>query len=110
MIRDRTTAARRTVYSLLGAGFHWIAGLNNPCLKRMLNTSILPRLLYALESLVVMDKHKEMLDVFLRDLKQIQALPRQTANEAPSIILGIPTAEAALDIRILNFFGKIISR
>ena len=94
----------------MGAGFHGIGGVTNACLKKMLEAYVLPRLLYALESLVIKDKQKEMLDVFLRDLlKRIQALPTRTANEAPYLLMGCLPAEAMLDINTLNFFGRIIT-
>ena len=55
-----------------------------------------------------MQKQKESLDVFLKDIiKQVQALPQRTAKEDSYLLFGIFQAEALLDISILNFFGKI---
>ena len=109
IINDRVSAARKASYSLMGTDFLGIGGVNNQCLKQYRNAFVLPRLLYALESLVVMQKQKA-LDVFLKDiLKQVQALSQRTANEAPYMYLlfGILPAEALLDINILTFFVKI---
>ena len=108
-IQDRISDARRTVFGLMKAGFHGVTGVSNPCLKRMLDLYIMPRLLYGLESLIVTAKQKELLDGFLRDLlKRIQDLPQRTANEAPYLLFHCIIAEGALDIRLLSFFGKII--
>ena len=109
-IQDKITLARRTAYSLLGVGFHGVGGVNNACIKKMLQLYILPRLLYALESLVVTQKQKNKLEDFYKDLlKRIQALPQRTANEAPYLLMGSITVEGMMDIRLLSFFGKIMS-
>ena len=77
-------------------------------LKQYLNAFVLSRLLYALESLMVMQKQKEALDVFLKNiLKRVQALPQRTVNEAPYLLFRILPAEALHDINILNFFRKL---
>ena len=109
-IQDRITSARRVTYGLMKAGFHGTKGLANPCLRRILNLYILPRLLYALESLVVTSKQTNLLDAFLKDLlKRIQALPQRTANEAPYLLFHTIPAEGLLNIKLLSFFGKIIA-
>ncbi len=109
-IEDRIKTARRTAYSLFSAGFHGISGLNNQCLKRMLDLFIMPVLLYGLESLIISDKQKSMLEEFLKDiLKRIQSLPTRTANEAAYLLFNYMTAEGALDYRLLCFLGKILS-
>lgn len=92
------------------AGFHGTTGLTNACLKRMIDLYIIPRLLYGLESLIVTEKQKTLLETAYRDLlKRIQALPQRTANEAPYLLFHSTTAEGTLDIRTLTFFGKIIN-
>ena len=110
VIQDRIKTARRTACALLGAGFHGKAGVGNPCLKKMLDTYVTPRLLYGLEALLITSKQKSMLESFTRDLlKKLQCLPSRTANEAPYILLNILPMEAQLDMKILSFFGKIIA-
>ena len=110
VVEDRTKTARRTGFSLLGAGFHGKAGLGNPCLKKMMDTYIMPRLLYGLEALIVTDKHKATLEAFTRDLlKKLQSLPPRTANEASYILFNTLPTEALLDIKTLTFFGKVIA-
>ena len=109
LINDRIVVARRTAFSLLGAGLHGSGGINNPTMKKIMEVYVIPRLLYALESLIVTQKQKEALDVFFRDLlKRLQALPQRTANEAPYLLFGMLPAEALLDIRTLIFLGKIM--
>ena len=110
LINDRITTARRTGFGIIGAGLHGIGGINNACTKKIIDTYIIPRLLYGLESLVITTKQKELLDGFLRDLlKKVQALPQRTANEAPYLLLNTITAEGLLDIKLLTFFGKVVS-
>ena len=110
VIEERVKLARRTAYSLLGAGFHGTSGINNSCLKRIMDIYVLPRLFYGLESLIITDKQKKILDDFYKGLlKQIQSLPKRTANEAPYVLFDTIPAEGLLDIRILTFLGKILS-
>ena len=111
IIKDRVSTARKTayMYSLMCSVFQCNGRVNNQCFSQYLNAFVLPRLLYALESLVVMQKQKEALDVFLKDiLKVVQALTQGTANEAPYLLFGILPVEALLHINILSFFGKLI--
>jgi hypothetical protein len=109
-IDQRIQCARRTAYSLLGAGAHGIGGLNTPTLRAMVSTYVTPRLLYGLESLIVSEKQKAKLDLFYKQLlRQLQGLPKRTACEALYLLFGTLPMEAILDIRTLTFFGKIIS-
>ena len=109
-IKDRICTARRTAYALLGAGFHGAGGVNNPTMKKLLECYILPRLLYGLEALIVSSKQVQELEAFTRDLlKRLQALPSRTANEAAYILMNVLPIEAQLDIRTLNFFGKMLA-
>ena len=68
LIHDRITSARCTACGMMGDGFYGIGVVNNPCNKRVVDLYIIPWLLYALESLVITTKQKELLDAFLRSL------------------------------------------
>ena len=77
----------------------------------MLDTYILLRMLYGLETLSISPKNKEMLGILQKILKRIQSIPQRTANEASYmyILFGILPAEALLDIKTLIFFHNIIT-
>ena len=110
-IKDKIKLARRTAYSLMGAGFHGINGLSPVTTKRMMQLYITPRLLFGLEALIINTKQRELLEKYYRTLlRRIQSLPDSTAVEALYILSGTLPIEAQLDIRTLTFFGKIANR
>ena len=94
LIEDRITAhclcldgsrltARLTAYALVGAGFHRHNGLNPKPSVYIYNTYVLPRLLYRLETIILLQKDIEKLDKFHKDiLRRIQHLPERTALSA----------------------------
>ena len=110
VINNRVKCARHTAYSLMGAGFHGISGVCNPCLKKILDTYILSRKMYGLKVLIISPKWKKMLEASFRQmLKRIQCFPQRTANEVRYILFGILPAEALLDSKTLIFFHNIIT-
>jgi hypothetical protein len=107
-ILDKVKLARRTAYSLMGAGFHGVNGLGLTTTREMTQLYVTPRLLYGLETLILNIKQREILEVYYRTLlRRLQSLPDTTAIEAIYILAGVLPVEAQLDIKILNFFGKI---
>jgi hypothetical protein len=107
-ILDKVKLARRTAYSLMGAGFHGVNGLGLTTTREMTQLYVTPRLLYGLETLILNIKQREILEVYYRTLlRRLQSLPDTTAIEALYILAGVLPVEAQLDIKILHFFGKI---
>ena len=75
------TAARRTAYSLLGAGLHGRNGLDPMTSMRVITLYVVPRLLHGLEATVLQKSDINELDKFFKKLlRQIQHLPESTAR------------------------------
>jgi hypothetical protein len=107
-LEDRVKLARRTVYALMGTGLHGINGVSPQSIKKMLNTYVIPRLIFGLEAMILTDKQKEYLDKYFRNLlKQLLSLPKCAGNESTYLLMGMPPIQAILDIRTLLFFGTI---
>ena len=102
------TAARRTAYSLLGAGLHGRNGLDPMTSMRVITLYVVPRLLHGLEATVLQKSDINELDKFFKKLlRQIQHLPESTATEAIYLMLGALPIEAEIHARMLSLFGNI---
>ncbi|VDI25646.1 Hypothetical predicted protein [Mytilus galloprovincialis] len=105
---ENITKARRSAYSLLGAGFHGHNGLDPESLLHIYKTYILPVLLYGMELLTPSGKPLEQLEIFQkRMLKQILSLPTRCPDPAVYILTGILPVEAQIHIKTLTFFNNI---
>jgi hypothetical protein len=110
-IEARIQSARRTAYSLTGAGYHGLNGVGPEIGKQLWNIYIQPRLLYSLETLILAMKDISELESFQRvQLRLMQHLPKSTATPALYLLLGIPPIEAQLDITTLVYFVDIMRR
>ena len=109
LISDRIQLARRTTYSLTGAGFHGNTGISPSVCRRMISTYIIPRLLFGLEAMILTDRQLQRLEVYLRQLlRQLQNFSDRVANSAVLLLIGIPPVAAQLHIRTLTFLGSIM--
>ena len=107
-IPDRIQVARRTSYALMGTGVHGKNGLSPVVSLKIINTYVIPRLLYGLEATVLSKKQLEDLERFHKGLlRKIQGLPGNVASEATYYMLGTIPIEAQLHIRALSLFGAI---
>ena len=108
-ISARIKTARRTVYSLMGAGMYGLNGINPTVSMKIIEIYIIPRLMYGLECLVITQKELQPMELYYRELlRQIQHLPKSTANPACYLLLGAVPIEALLHIRKLTLFGNIL--
>ena len=82
-IQARITEARRTAYSLLGAG---LCGMNGPGPEvaiQLYSTYVMPVLLYGLEALVLKEKDVNTQELYhRRNIRHILHLPTSTASSA----------------------------
>ena len=107
-IASRIQQARRAAYALMGAGLHGGNGLSPQVSLKILNTYIIPRLLYGLEAVILTKKDIDDLNFFHKSiLRRLQGLPKSTATEAIFILIGATPVTAELHIRILSLFGAI---
>jgi hypothetical protein len=110
-IQNRVQTARRTGYSLMGAGYHGLNGVGPEVGRHLWLTYVQPRLLYGLESLILSRKELDDLENYLRiNLRAIQHLPKSTATPALYLLSGVPPIEAQLDITTLVYFTKALRR
>ena len=106
----RIKTARRAAYAMMGAGLHGLNGLNPSVSMKLIETYILPRLLYGLDAMITSDTDISSIEKYYRTLlRQIQHLPTNTANEAIYLLVGALPVEAHLDIRILSLFNRVAS-
>ena len=108
-ITNRVTKARKTAYSLMGAGLHGLNGAGPLVALMMHITYVIPTLLYGLEALVLSAEEIKPLELFHRkNLRLIQHLPQSTANCAIHLLSGILPIEAQIHCRVLSLFRNIL--
>ena len=78
-MEEKTKSARRAAHALKDAGFHGYNRLNPKVAKTIYNLA-LPRLLYGLDRLILLQKDIDILNDFHKDmLRRIQHLAQHTA-------------------------------
>ena len=108
-IANRIQKARRTSYSLMGAGLHGLNGTGPMVALLQYQTYVLPALLYGLEVLVLRDSETEQLELYHRkNLRLIQHLPQSTAKCALYLLSGQLPVEAQLHIKTLTLYRNIV--
>lgn len=110
-IGNRITTARRTCYSLMGAGLHGLNGVGPEVGRHLLSIYVLPRLTYGLEALILVKPDLVALEEYYRtSLRIMQHLPKSTAMPALYLLMGVPPIEALVHIRTITFFTNILRR
>ena len=108
MIKARLRTGLQTSYSLFGAGFHGLNGLNPVVSLKLWYTYVIPRLTFGLEALVIPPKLVKELDTYqYNTLRQLQHLPRGTSKAAVYLLLGVPPMEGHLDRKTITLFGHV---
>jgi len=108
-IQKRIKDARRSLYSLLGAGFVGLNGVGPEISILAYKTYIIPILLYGLESLVLEDKDiKELSKFHKMVLRRFLHFPESTAIPALYLMTGCPPVEALIHIRVATLIRSII--
>jgi hypothetical protein len=93
----RLSTARRTLYSLTGAGLHGFNGLPPTTCLHLYNVYVMPRLIYGIESLNYSTQNVKSLETFHHTcLRNILSLPQRTAIPALHILTGILPIESFL--------------
>ncbi|MEW8548514.1 MAG: reverse transcriptase domain-containing protein, partial [Candidatus Thiodiazotropha sp.] len=100
--------ARRTVYSLISAGFQGNNGLDPDTSVHILQTYVVPVLVYGLEVVLSRKQLLDKLERFLRKiLKSILSLPDTVAEPAVYVLSGLMPVEGIIHKRALTLFGNI---
>ena len=106
--RENIKKAKKTLYSLMSSGLHGENGLDPETAIHLMQTYVLPVLIYGME--VVLPRHKniDLLEKFnTKFLKLILLLPVSTADPAVYVPIGTLPIEAAIHKQTLTFFGNI---
>ena len=107
-IEGRIKIARRATYALMGTRLHGANGRSPAVAVKIINTYVIPRLLYILDAVVLNKKQIEQICIYHHSLlRQIQRLPKSTAIEFTYLLSGTLQVEAELDIRRLTLFGTV---
>ena len=107
----RLTSARRSLYSLTGAGLHGFNGLPADTCLHLYKVFVIPRATYGIEAITYTAQNVKLLEVFHRSsLRNILGLPQRTAISALHILTGVPPMEAILDIKIIMFLHTLLSK
>jgi hypothetical protein len=110
-VDSRIQLARRTAYALMGAGLHGLHGLSPQVSLKILNTYVLPRLTFGLETLVLSKTDSTKLErIHVKYLKALQGLPDSTATNAVYLLSGTLPLEAQLHIATLTFVAGMCRR
>ena len=108
LIDARMQLARRTTYSLMGAGLHGNNGVHPLLSAKMLSTFVIPRYIHGLETTIIRQSDLSKLDKYHKGvLKKIQHLPDRTADEAVFLLLGQLPIVGVISKRRLTMFGAI---
>ena len=107
-VEQNIQKARRTTYSLMGAGLHGENGLDPETSISLLKTYVFPVLLYGLEVIIPTGKAMDTLEKqYKRLLKQILSVPITVADPAIYLLSGALPVEAVIHKRIFSLFGNI---
>ena len=107
-VENNIQKAHHVVYSLMGAGLHGENGVDPEAAISLLNTYVLPVLLFGLEVIVPSGKALDILERhYKRLLKQILSLPSTATDPAIYLLSGMLPVKAVLLKRILSLFGNI---
>ena len=110
-IEMRTKAARRSAYSLFGAGFHGLNGVGVECIHKQWISCVRPTLTYGLEALTLSANEIKLLETFTRKmLRRLQFLPDSTAIPAIYLLFGVEPIEATIHRQVLSLLGNICRR
>ena len=101
-------SARRRAYSMMRVGLHGIEGLGPATSFKIIKIYIIPCLLHGLEATILSSKDLACMEKYYKGLlRQIQALPENTASEAIYLLLGAIPVQAIYHIKVMTLFGSI---
>lgn len=107
-VQENIKKARRTIHSLMGAGLHGENGLDPDTSIHLLQTYVVPVLVYGVEVVLPNGLYLDKLErVHKRFIKQILSLPQTVADPAVYILSGAIPLEAVIHSRALTLFGSI---
>jgi hypothetical protein len=108
-LKNNITKARGALYAQMGTGLHGTNGLPPAICVRVLNTYIMPILLYGLEILLPSPSDIKEAEAFhTRTLKQLLSLPDTCANLVVYILSGHLPLTGQIHLKALTLLGSIL--
>lgn len=108
--RENIQKARRTLYSLMASGLHGENGLDPESAIQLMQTYVIPVLVYGMEIVLPKQKYMDMLEKFNKKfLKLILSLPVTAADPSVYVLSGTLPIEATIHKRVLTFFWEHFS-
>jgi hypothetical protein len=105
---NNVAKARRTCYSLLSPRLHGNNGLDPVTLLHLIQTFVIPTLLYSLDMLLPSNSHLTIVETFIKKLlKQIFSLPTNTPDPVPYILAGLIPIEGQIHMKALTFLNSV---
>ena len=110
-ISARVQSGRRVAYALMGAGLHGLNGVSPEVSMSMIDSYVMPTVMYGLDAMELSASDYRELHTFQRRLlRQIQHLPKATAVPALYLLTGSLPLEAHHHKSVLSLFGRMVSR
>lgn len=107
-VKENIKKARRTLYSLMGAGLHGENGYDPETSLQLLQIYVMPVLLYGLEVVLPHKKNTELLEKFYKKyVKYILSLPTTAADPAVYVLSGTIPVQPQIHKRALTLLGNI---
>ena len=107
-MQENVKKARKTLYSLMSSGCHGHNGLDQESTIHLVQTYVLPTLIYGMEVVLSRGKHLDTLEKFYKKyMKLLLSIPVTTATPALYIISGTIPVEATIHKRALTLLGNI---
>ena len=86
-----------------GCRLPWVSGISPSYTINIYRTSVLPRLTFGLEAVVLKEKHIQSLESYhWTTLRELQSLPKRTTKCAIYLLAGTLPLEGLLDIQIAS--------
>ncbi|MES9880670.1 MAG: reverse transcriptase domain-containing protein [Sedimenticola sp.] len=110
-INTNIKCAAKTVYAMMGTGFHGKNGLGQKACLKIWNIYVIPRLTYGLEVISLKKKDFDTIEKYQKKtLKAILSLPERVADAAVYSMSGVLPIRAVIDRNALTLFGSILRK
>ncbi len=102
-IEARLKLARNTTYSLMGSGFHGVNGIKPTVSFHMFELYVISRIMNSLEAINIPQTEVNNIEIHQRTvIRQLQSLPKRTANSALYILSGVLPMQARIHRKRLS--------
>jgi hypothetical protein len=109
-LKNNVSKARGALYAQMGSGLHGTNGLPPAVCIRILNTDIMPILLYGLKILLPSPSEMREAETFhIKTLKQLLSLPNSCAKLAVYVLSGHLPLSGQIHLKALTLLGSVLT-